>query len=137
MVDGESVAALEADGDALSQFFGAERGVRAVLLKHERCVSDLKPAPANFFVDDPLSGALKAEAFDVEAEGGSHVGDHEKGNGLLDVGFVASHWLLLVSYFYSEGSRSGKKAMPNCEIARKRSLVSWPEVARVRGGCLR
>ena len=59
--------------------------------------SSLEPAPADFAIDDPLVGAGEAEAFDVEAEGGFHVGDHEERDGLLDVGFVGDRcWLFVV-----------------------------------------
>ena len=47
--------------------------------------ADLEPAPTDLVVDDPLSGAPEAEAVDVEAEGGFHVGDHEEGDGLFYV----------------------------------------------------
>ena len=86
MVDREGVSALEADGDAFAALVGGNlAGV--VLLEHVGCAFEFEPAPADLAVDDPLFGALVAEAVDVEAERGFHVGDHEEGNGLLDVGF--------------------------------------------------
>jgi hypothetical protein len=95
-VEGESVAALEADGDAMAESLTGEGGVWAELLKHDGGAFELEPAPADFAVDDPLFGAGESEAFDVEAEGGFHVGDHEEGDGLLDVGFFSDRWLFVV-----------------------------------------
>ena len=85
VIDGEGVVALEADGDPFSLVVGGDF-FGAVLLEHEGGSAELEPAPADFVVDDPLVGALEAEAVDVEAEGGFDVGDPEERDGLLDVG---------------------------------------------------
>jgi hypothetical protein len=96
VIDGESVCALEADGDAFAAF-GRRSFAWLVLLEHVGCAVQFKPAPAELSVVDPFFGFGVAEAVDIEAERCLHVRDPEERDRLLNVegalfGFALQSW---------------------------------------------
>src|SRR5208282_295375 len=56
-------------------------------LQHQRRASELKPAPLELALRNPLPGHCEAEAVDVKADGLLDVRDGEKRDGLHDAGF--------------------------------------------------
>jgi len=86
-IEGDGIFALEAKRGADAQLFLGD-AILTIVLKHERRAAAFEPAPADLVrgVRGPFVFENEAEAVDVEAQGARHVGDHEEGDDLGDVG---------------------------------------------------
>src|SRR5579871_3751734 len=90
-VDGQSVVALEADGDSHAKFTLRLSRVWVMvfleLLQHQGSVANLQPAPANFVraIGRPLFGHHKAQAIHIKTKRCLHTGHAKKGHSLLYV----------------------------------------------------
>jgi hypothetical protein len=59
--------------------------ISPILLEHEGGLAELKPAPPDAALWNPLFGSHEPETVDIEAKRSLDVGDIEEGHRLLDV----------------------------------------------------